>query len=104
MYAKRSPFYQMELDILLAAGAFGPISSPQFVGERPACPQSLVQKIAEAQVYINDHYTEHLTLLSGGIIHLNFEMSPIFAICSRMRCRSPSSPMSHCGWPHAQKL
>lgn len=65
VYAKRSPFYQMELDILLRQVLLA-LSQARSSLENVQHVPNFSPKIAEAQVYINDHYTEHLTLSSGG--------------------------------------
>ena len=61
VYTQRGDFYQMELDILLRQVLLAlsrARSSSEIVHHTP----DLNPKIAEAQVYINDHYTEPLTL------------------------------------------
>lgn len=61
VYTQQGPFYQLELDILLRQVLLT-LSRARTSPENPSAAPDMNPKIAEAQVYINDHYTEHLTL------------------------------------------
>lgn len=61
VYSERDPFHQMELDILLRQILLT-LSRARSHSESARHAPDQNPKIAEAQEYINDHYTGHLTI------------------------------------------
>lgn len=102
VYAKRSPFYQMELDILLRQVLLA-LSQARSSLENVQHVPNFSPKIAEAQVYINDHYTEHLTL-SQVASHLNLNESYFRHLFKDEMQISFKSYVTLLRLAHAQKL